>query len=78
MGSLGEEYGKFFFKQFVDVLEYLHSTNIVHCDLKIENILIDPQMNFKLIDFGFAIKDNITNLKHCQGTKTYMAPEIKE
>merc|ERR1711998_124017 len=35
-------------------------------------------MNMKVADFGFATFRNISKLKSYYGTKTYMAPEIKE
>jgi serine/threonine protein kinase len=50
----------------------------VHRDLKLENILIDNNLNLKVADFGFACYKNIDNLKSFRGTFTYMAPEIKE
>ena len=62
----------------------MHEMNIVHRDLKLENILIAPeerindsQINIKLTDFGFAILfDPNKGLNQCLGTPMYMAPEI--
>ena len=62
----------------LDVLEYMHGKNVVHRDLKLENILVDDNMNLKVADFGFATFISIHKLKSYRGTMTYMAPEIKE
>ncbi|KAF8412818.1 hypothetical protein HHK36_000789 [Tetracentron sinense] len=43
--------------QLAEAIEYLHdscSPQIVHCDIKASNILLDEQFNCKLCDFGFA------------------------
>ena len=58
-------------------MEYIHSKNIAHCDLKFENILYDEQSNdLKLIDFGFSIEDPENNPpSFLCGTPSYMSPE---
>ena len=78
LGGMGEENGKYFLSQMLDVLEYMHGKGVVHRDLKLENILVDDQMNLKVADFGFATFRKVHNLKSYRGTMTYMAPEIKE
>lgn len=78
MGQMGEDAGRFFLHQMLDSLEYMHNKRVVHRDLKLENILIDDQLNLKVADFGFACYKSIDTLKSYRGTMTYMAPEIKE
>lgn len=63
-------------KPIIRALHYLHSRNIVHCDIKSENIFLTSYKDgAKLGDFGFAMDD--TSLKNRRmGTTVYMAPEI--
>lgn len=68
---------KSIFSQIVSAVFYIHSLNISHRDLKLENILIDKKNNCKLSDFGFS-RDCFKNtcLKTICGTHVYMAPEL--
>ena len=56
----------------------MHNNNIVHRDLKLDNILVEESTRMvKLIDFGFSVVvGNGTPLKIFCGTPSYMAPEI--
>merc|ERR1712226_295607 len=78
MGAMGEDAGRFFMSQLVASIDYMHNLRCVHRDLKLENILVDDQLNLKIADFGFACYKSIDQLKSYRGTMTYMAPEIKE
>jgi len=75
---MGEDAGRFFMQQLVEAVKYMHKqAKTIHRDLKLENILVDQDLNIQLCDFGFAATRNITTLSGRKGTKTYMAPEIK-
>ena len=76
--GLGEVVGKFFLTQILEALSYMHNQGIVHRDIKAENIVVDENMNIRLIDFGFASYENNDNLSNYLGTPAYMAPEIKK
>jgi len=53
-GSLPENETRSIFHGVVLAVQYLHSHNIAHRDLKCENILLDDHGQAKLSDFGFA------------------------
>ena len=63
----------------LDALEYLHtSANVVHRDLKLENILIDSELTFKLIDLGLSDSGDLSRVTGAVGSPSYVAPEVLE
>lgn len=55
----------------------MHTRQITHRDIKLENILVCGDGDVKLIDFGFAtLYPNSCKKKIYCGTPSYMAPEI--
>lgn len=64
--------------QILEGLEYLHTHNIVHRDIKCANILIGKKNICKLTDFGGSkmIKEGISVITSIQGTANWMAPEV--
>lgn len=74
---LDEEQSRIFFSQICDGVGYCHDHGVVHRDIKCENLLLDKNMNIKLIDFGFSRKITNTELSDtfC-GSFSYASPEI--
>ena len=54
-GSFSEPICRYYTKQILMGLNYLHCKGFSHRDLKPENILLDEKFNVKLVDFGFAL-----------------------
>lgn len=74
-----------YLKILTEILEYIHSKNIIHGDLKFENIVIHPKTReLKLIDFGssFVFIKGLNDLNYINsdvkkiGTLGYKAPEL--
>ncbi|XP_028251336.1 serine/threonine-protein kinase D1 [Parambassis ranga] len=79
-GRLPERITKFLVTQILVALRHLHFKNIVHCDLKPENVLLasaDAFPQVKLCDFGFArIIGEKSFRRSVVGTPAYLAPEV--
>ena len=69
---------KFYCAQLVLGLAYLHENNLIHRDLKLENVLLDKDGYIKLCDFGLAKLIGCSNdiTYTFWGTTEYIAPEI--
>ena len=78
-GAQPQEYVIEWAKQMCDVLGYLHSRQpaIIYRDIKPANIMLKPDGNIALIDFGTAREFKEKNLADttCLGTVGYAAPE---
>ncbi|RZC13178.1 Mitogen-activated protein kinase kinase kinase 3 isoform B [Glycine soja] len=82
--KLLQEYGSFkepviqnYTRQIVSGLAYLHGRNTVHRDIKGANILVDPNGEIKLADFGMAKHINSSaSMLSFKGSPYWMAPEV--
>ena len=65
------------FRQIISGLAYCHRFSICHRDVKPENILLDSNLNVKLVDFGMAaLQPPGRKLETSCGSPHYAAPEI--
>jgi serine/threonine protein kinase len=67
---------KFLISCTLTSLEYIHSRNYIHKDIKPENIIFDSNGYAFLTDFGSAEKMKEVNSHETSGTPGYMAPEV--
>ncbi|XP_063685556.1 ankyrin repeat domain-containing protein 12-like isoform X2 [Bolinopsis microptera] len=81
LGSLPERTIQSYTFQLLDSLKYIHAKNIVHRDIKGQNILVTRDDQIKLIDFGCGKRlrrsmHNADALKTMRGTPYWMSPEV--
>ncbi|XP_048569952.1 mitogen-activated protein kinase kinase kinase 3 isoform X1 [Triticum urartu] len=76
-GPFGEAILRKYTAQILSGLAYLHGRNTVHRDIKGANILVDPNGDIKLADFGMAKHISAyTSIKSFKGSPYWMAPEV--
>src|SRR5262249_30048847 len=82
-GRLGTKAACDIILQVAEALHYIHGNDVVHCDIKTENILITEvhgtkrrQLQVKLLDFGLARSLRTSRItSSLSGTPHYVAPE---
>ena len=75
--GFGEDLGRLIFAELLDGLEAIHDSNLVHRDIKLENIMLTgDDYNLKYVDFGFATEKSNGYLTTFLGTPNYAAPEL--
>jgi serine/threonine protein kinase len=78
-GRLSEKDSRKFFRQIVSGLSHIHDSNVVHRDLKLENILLDKNRNVLISDFGLGRTfdpESTENMMTFCGTPNYAAVEL--
>lgn len=76
--TLTEPEVRYYLKQIISGLKYLHSRGILHRDLKLGNFFVNENMELRLGDFGLAAKLETVEQrkKTICGTPNYLAPEV--
>ncbi|XP_074544955.1 serine/threonine-protein kinase PLK3 [Halichoeres trimaculatus] len=76
--TLTEPEVRYYLRQIISGLKYLHSRGILHRDLKLGNFFVNENMELRLGDFGLAAKLETVEKrkKTICGTPNYLAPEV--
>lgn len=85
-GRLPESFARMLFRQLMSAVRYLHEDiQVIHRDIKCENILLDAEGNVKLADFGLSTEwtplspvsptSEASEPFNCAGSLHYLAPE---
>jgi len=75
--QLSEAEAREIFIQIFEALDYTHNQNVIHRDIKLENILVDENNEIMLADWGFADYWSLGKKIKCSwGSLFYAAPEV--
>ncbi|XP_029156587.1 neither inactivation nor afterpotential protein C [Nylanderia fulva] len=73
-----EEHIAFILKEVIKALIHLHEHNVIHRDIRGNNIVLTKEGEVKLVDFGLSrmLKNKLDKRHTCIGSPSWMAPEI--
>lgn len=75
-GSFTEHEASKILKSILETIEYWHAKGIMHKDIKPKKILFNSEGQIKIVDFGFAKWESLSNFEMLSGTPFYLAPEV--
>lgn len=75
-GHFSEKATKFMAAEAILMIEFIHSKDIIHRDIKPHNMLFDDDGHLCLADFNFCDTTGKTGWNEAVGTPVYMAPEV--
>ncbi|KAI1694917.1 protein kinase domain-containing protein [Ditylenchus destructor] len=76
VGQLLEVHAKTFGFQIIHALSALHKMDVIHADLKPENIMMNDEGNLKIIDWGTSDEDDGLPSTVAAGSVPYMSPQL--
>ena len=76
--DLTEPEVRYYMRQLLGAMVYLHSNKVIHRDLKLGNLFLNDSMELKIGDFGLATRVDFDGerKKTLCGTPNYIAPEV--
>jgi [calcium/calmodulin-dependent protein kinase] kinase len=76
-GALGEKTARKYLRDIVTGLMYLHAHDVIHGDIKPDNLLVTSSGTVKIGDFSVSqvFKDDDDQLRRSPGTPVFTAPE---
>lgn len=68
-----------FIYEMISGLDFLHNElNVIHRDIKVDNIMIDDENNVKIIDFGLSTKSGVPKMKRQESITNQDEPKISD
>ncbi|XP_076750741.1 STKc_myosinIII_N_like and MYSc_Myo21 domain-containing protein ninaC isoform X1 [Xylocopa sonorina] len=76
--KMREEHISFILREVIKALIYLHENNVMHRDIRGNNIVLTKEGEVKLIDFGLSriVQSEVEKRHTCIGSPSWMAPEV--
>lgn len=80
-GIMPRRQAQLIFRQLLAAVEYIHSRNVVHCDIKPDNLMFTIEGVLKMTDFGVAeeigLESDYRALTQSGGSPAFQPPEVK-